>query len=259
MNYKDAICSHAEAEYPKESCGLLVLLDGQIVYFPCNNTAVTPSEHFRISAEDWAKAEDAGEVVGVVHSHPDYPPEPSEADRVGCEQTGVTWYIQEVRGGVGVRLNCFSPTGYRAPLIGREFVHGVLDCLSIILDFYSREMGIELGQYDREDGWWDNGKDYYRELLPKAGFFPVDELQHGDIVLMQIRSKVPNHAAIYLKDGRLKSEPCYPQDNMILHHCYGRLSRRDTYGGYWSDVTVGYWRHKDAAASNHPALRETGG
>lgn len=258
-DFREAILHHAEAEYPRECCGLLVQMDDTPVYFPCTNSATTANEHFRIDAAEWAKAEDAGQIVGVVHSHPDYPAIMSEADRVGCEQTQVPWYIQEVRDGIGIALACFKPQGYQAPLIGREFHHGILDCLTIVLDFYKRELNIDLGDYDREDGWWETGKDYYRELLPKAGFFEVKDLQHGDIVLMQIRSPVPNHAGIYLEDGQLKSEPCYPQDHMLLHHLYGRLSRRDTYGGYWADVTVGYWRHKDAAASNHPLIRKAGG
>jgi len=55
---------------------------------------------------------------------------------------------------------------------------------------------------------------------------------------MQIRSKngVPNHAGIYLGDG------------LMLHHMYGRLSRKDTYGGYWREMTRGVARHAQARA-----------
>lgn len=67
--------------------------------------------------------------------------------------------------------------------------------------------------------WNDGVSNLYTEGFPEAGFVAVGtdaELQTGDVILMQIRSKngVPNHAAIYLGDG------------LILHHLHGRLSSR---------------------------------
>lgn len=244
-----AIARHAVADYPHECCGLLIREGRRRVYVPCRNTASTPSEHFRLAPEDYAAAEERGEILAVVHSHPDCPATPSEADRVACEASGLPWHIVEVRTGddgqvrTGEWASC-TPNGYQAPLIGRAFAHGVHDCLSIILDYYRRELGIELGDYQREDGWWDKGGNLYLDNLPAAGFVQVSQLQQGDIVLMQIRSPVPNHAAIYLADGVLHSEPeHYPAPGSILHHLYGRDSKRDTYGGYWGEVTVSYWRH----------------
>ncbi|MGB7645054.1 MAG: Mov34/MPN/PAD-1 family protein [Pseudomonas fluorescens] len=244
-----AIARHAVADYPHECCGLLIRERHKRVYVPCRNTASTPSEHFRLAPEDYAAAEERGDILAVVHSHPDCPATPSEADRVACEASGLPWHIVEVRtdddGQVrtGEWASC-TPNGYQAPLIGRAFAHGVHDCLSIILDYYRRELGIELGDYPREDGWWDKGGNLYLDNLPAAGFVQVSQLQQGDIVLMQIRSPVPNHAAIYLADGVLQSEPeHYPAPGSILHHLYGRDSKRDTYGGYWGEVTVSFWRH----------------
>lgn len=245
-----AIEQHALAQYPHECCGLVIREGRTQRYHPCRNTATTPSEHFRLAPEDYAAAEELGEVLAVVHSHPDYPATPSDADRAGCEASGLPWHILEVRQDpdqplrIGQMIS-LTPSGYQAPLIGRAFAHGVHDCLSIILDYYRREMGIDLGNYQREDGWWDKGGNLYLENLPAAGFTPVEGLQQGDIVLMQIRSPVPNHAAIYLADGTLTSEPAhFPAPGSILHHLYGRDSRRDTYGGYWAEVTVSCWRHR---------------
>ncbi|WGK60497.1 C40 family peptidase [Halopseudomonas sp. SMJS2] len=232
---------HAEKEYPRECCGLLVA--GK--YRPCRNIAGTPGQHFVIDPADYKAAMRQGEIQAVVHSHPDYPAMASEADRLGCEESGLPWAIIPVTVGVADEPAWISPMGADALLIGREFIHGVHDCLAIILDYYRRELGIDLGTYDREDGWWDAGKDYYRELLPKAGFRQVSEPRQGDVILMQIRSPVPNHAGIYLEDGTLQSEPeHYPAPQSILHHLYGRDSRRDPYGGYWLEKTVSIWRHE---------------
>lgn len=243
---RNAIAFHAEETYPLECCGLLALVNGEEVYFPLANTAPDGNDSFRIAPADWATVEEQGEVIAVVHSHPDYAAKASQADEAGCIASGLPWYIQEVRNGVSGALERIDP-GPPVPLVGRQFFHGTLDCLQIILDYYKREKGIDLGQYAREDGWWEAGKDYYRELLPQAGFYPVEDLRDGDVILMQVRSPVPNHAGIYLANGTLKTEECYPQPGVVLHHLYGRLSRRDNYGGYWRDVTVSYWRHKNAS------------
>ncbi|MFP3822548.1 C40 family peptidase, partial [Bacillus sp. SIMBA_008] len=74
--------THAAAEYPRECCGLVIAgADGER-YIPCRNTAATPSEHFRLPAEDYAAAEDQGRVLALVHSHPNAPAVPSDADKV---------------------------------------------------------------------------------------------------------------------------------------------------------------------------------
>ncbi|MNM44597.1 NlpC/P60 family protein [compost metagenome] len=246
-----AIERHALAEYPRECCGLVVHAKGRRRYVPCRNTAAT-GDQFVLSAEDYAAAEDRGPVLAVVHSHPDWPATPSAADRVGCEASALPWYILEVRRGDDghVRAGALSelkPSGYRAPLVGRPFVHGVLDCYSLVRDYYAREMDIELPDFPREDGWWNTGQELYRDLYKVAGFYPVDVPRQGDMIVMQHRAAVLNHAGIFLEDGRLVSEPeHYPAPGSILHHLYGRDSRRDVYGGYWAECTGLILRHREA-------------
>lgn len=228
MTWRDAAERHARDCYPREACGLVVVKAGREVYWPCQNVAGS-ADHFEIAADDYAAAEDAGEIVGVFHSHPDSPPEPSPADRVGCEASGVPWHILSVP---SMRWHAFEPNGYEAPLVGRVFEHGVLDCYAIIRDWYRIERGIILPDYPRRHEWWLHGDDLYRQHFRDAGFYRTDEpMVEGDVLLMQVGAPVPNHAAIYL-DG-----------DQILHHLQGRLSSRDVYGGYWRRVTVMRLRH----------------
>lgn len=236
----NAIKAHAVECFPRESCGLIVNVNGFETYVPCRNKAADAQEHFVLHPEDYADAEDRGEILAVVHSHPNVSAQPSQADLVACEASAMPWHIVSVSvpidgdKPVADEIVSFLPNGYKAPLLGRQFFHGILDCYSLIRDFYKEEYGVDLPNWQRQDGWWERGENLYLDHYDESNFQRVfDEPQRGDVILMQVRSKVPNHAAIYLGDGK------------ILHHMHGRLSTREIYGGYWAECTVMTLRYKD--------------
>ena len=231
------IRAHAEREYqfkdaknrPRESCGLVVVKKGKLVYLPVRNVAES-NEHFVMHAEDQALAEDTGEIAMVVHSHPNISPLPSQADLVGCESSGVPWLIVNWPTGV---THTFEPSGYVPPLYGRVFAHGILDCYSFIEAYYLEKLDIKLPEFKRPDEWWLKGQNLYLEGFESAGFEQtLSEPQTHDVLLMQLASQVPNHGAIYLGDG------------CIGHHQMNRLSSRDIYGGWFEKITVQTLRHK---------------
>jgi proteasome lid subunit RPN8/RPN11 len=224
----DAIRAHAESVFPKECCGLVYVQRGKERYQPCENLATDSTEHFILSPVDYAATEDKGEITCLVHSHCYEPPFPSEADKVSCENTGLPWFIYSLP---THQTYEFKPTGYKAPLIGREFFHGVLDCYTLVRDHY-KTIGIELPDYPRENEWWLHGESLYLDNFKAAGFVEVDDLKPNDGLLMQIASQTPNHAAVYVGDNR------------IIQHLSCRLSSLDVYGGWFEKVTVKILRHQ---------------
>lgn len=60
-----AIRAHAQSQFPKECCGVVIVRRGKAVYVPCANVAQTPDAHFVISIEDYVAAEDQGEVIRI--------------------------------------------------------------------------------------------------------------------------------------------------------------------------------------------------
>lgn len=223
---------HASMNLDQESCGLVIVKNGKRRYIPCENVASDPINNFVISAEDWVNADDAGEVVCIVHSHPSSKPVPSQADQVSCELSNLQWLIVNPR---TKEFNLIKPHGYEAPLYGREYCFGVLDCYTFAQDYYKRVYNIELGNHDRDDKFWEKGIDLYLNYMEVEGFYEISmqELKPGDAIIMNIGSDIGNHGAIYLGD------------NMIAHHMYHRVSSRDIYGGYYRKHTARFIRHRN--------------
>lgn len=226
------VVAYLKTCYPQEGCGFLVGTKEKMIFVPVKNEHHDPQNHTRVTG--WDIAEDLGEVIAFVHSHPDASCEPSEADKVQCEIHGIPWLIVSLP---HEELAWLTPCGYTAPILQRPFVYGVFDCATLMRDWHKQEMNIEYEVEDSDWEWWLTGQNHYVERLPTYGFSKLDDpsdIQRGDVILMQIKSKVPNHGAVYLGDG------------VMLHHPVNHLSRRDLYMGAWMDYTVSVWRHKDA-------------
>ena len=229
--WQDDALEHAVEEDPRESCGLLIVKKGKEIYFPCQNLATQPTDQFILSPEDWIEAEDQGEIIGVVHSHPVTSPNPSEADKVACEKSNLKWWIIQPN---LKKWGYCEPCGYKAPLIGRKWVWGVTDCWSLVKDWYKEEKNIELKDWDRpitpeefvdnplfESCAWRTG---FRELRPN------EKTMNGDALLMSIGSTGLNHVAIFL-------------DGDVLHHLTDRLSCREPYSQWLLKCTGGRYRY----------------
>lgn len=227
------------AQYPKEACGLIIRKGRKSVALACENSADTPENRFRISALEYARCAKEGRVVGVWHTHTNESAEPSEADRSMCEGSGVPWYILAINKRDGEFVfdgpTAIDPKGYQTPYVGRPYVYGIHDCYILVCDYYQREFGIEMRRdYPRIESWWSKGFNFFNEDFPKEGFVSVSgqKAQPGDVFIIQSGAAVGNHVAVYIGNDQ------------ILHHCIGRLSTKDVYGGYWQKHTINHLRHK---------------
>lgn len=228
---------HAKDQFPRESCGLLQVVGGRQRYFRCNNIATTPEEHFILDPDSYEEAERLAPIIGLIHSHPCTQPTPSEADKVSCEKSNLPWYI--VNPQTEEWASC-EPNGFELGYVGRQFNHGVVDCYSLVRDFYKREFNIELYDYFRRDNWWEGDENLYMDNFEKEGFkeIPLKEITYGCVILINLESNKANHAAIYI--GKENED-----NNKILHHVQGRLSSIDMYGGYYLINTSKVLKHEN--------------
>jgi proteasome lid subunit RPN8/RPN11 len=81
----DEIVMHSKSVYPQEGCGLLAGRDGTVTRFiPAPNVLMSKTAYeidpaFLVSA--FRRMRETGEeLVGIFHSHPDGPAEPSQSD-----------------------------------------------------------------------------------------------------------------------------------------------------------------------------------
>lgn len=240
---KAAIQAHAAECFPAECCGLIV----NNTYVSCRNIA-KHADQFEIHHKDLARAEDAGEIQAFVHSHPNASARASELDLLQIELHQKPWVICAYP---DIEFQVYEPCGYKAPLVGRNYIHGIQDCYSIVRDFYERELGINLIDFEREDAWWEHkeSKSLYLDGFGEAGFIEVNDLQYGDVMLCRVgRTEHVNHAIIWLGDQTaLKSEQTEAcvGSSIILHHPYGRKSTREVFGHQWQERVVKVVRYEN--------------
>lgn len=208
---------------PQEMCGAIAdIHDKGRRFFFIDNIAENPEETFEMNPEGWQALAADGEIVAVVHSHPNGEPFLSGADRQMQIQTGLPWFLA-----VGGRLKQFRCCPH---LRGRVFEYGKADCGALIRDAFML-MGIDLPDHIRGDIDDDAEHEYLRKHFEHVGFVRVsDGLRGGDVILTSYGGHA-NHAALYLGDGQ------------ILHHAYNQLSRREPFNQWWSERVHSVWRY----------------
>jgi proteasome lid subunit RPN8/RPN11 len=212
---------HAVAEFPKESCGIVV--GG--VYVPISNVAADPVADFEMPIDTWTVH---GEVQAVIHSHgPAFELAPSANDMQHQIASDVPWGITRTDGVGASPVMWWGNHRLDDPLLGRTFIHGVNDCYGAIRSWRWQNRQIKLIDLPRDDQWWRDGYDLYRENFTRAGYREIgaSEAAVGDVALLAFRSKVPNHGGTLVEDG------------LFYHHLQNRLSCREPLGRWQSMIT----------------------
>ena len=233
MSWKESFKKYAKKQKPDEACGLLAIIKGKETFWPCKNLAEVKFEFFILDTDDWEECEDTGEVIGVIHSHPKGPANPSDTDKAACEHLGFPYYIYSIEHDHWEKL---EPTGWKASsLIGRKFIWGKYDCWSIVSDWYEDTKKIKLMKWKRPKrikNFLDNPE--FEKALPLGGFVKqesTEKIEIGDVLLFQSVTGNLDHVAVYLGD------------NMILNHNIKALSCREPFDLKYQQALRGVYRY----------------
>lgn len=220
-------------EYPRE-CVVAFKKTGGIEKL--DNIANNPEIEFAVSSDQWLAVDKETSVL--VHSHPDGPAYPSEADMRTQIALNVPFGIIQVTDqGAG---GYFEFGGVAYDLENRPFRHGVTDCFSLIRDYHKSKTGINIPEFPRSWEWWQNGKNLYLEEFGTVGFVKVadEDIAAGDMIMFNIGGKVC-HAGVYIGNG------------LMAHHLGASKGYDPTRKPMidsidrWQKRIVGVYRHKE--------------
>lgn len=236
---------HAEKQFPRESVG--VVYNGK--YIPLTNTHADPENHFKVEISEVCKKADYDAIEGFIHSHnisispetrkPLHYAGPSEADMEAQISWGIPFGIQLVNQDGAGNIIWWGDGVAKLPLEGRQYIFGVYDCYSIVRDYFLEKHDLKLGDYARDEFYWqsENAIDLYLNHIRDEGFEPVakNDMREGDVILVTIRSKVVNHAIVYLGGDQ------------GLHHPTTTISKVESINRYLDperEFFHSVWRHK---------------
>ena len=221
---------HLYNEYPREGCGILGVVKGKMQWYPCTNVA-KENEEFILDSKQFIAYSNRMDIVGVVHSHPDGTPDPSEMDIKYCNTLNVPYYIFSYP---GMEMRVIHPNREEKALYGREYEFGVNDCFEAIRD-YLETQNIKIPERKAfEDNWWDRDLNYFTdEMIKEYGYKKVEgNMQPNDVIIFTIRETVPNHCGVYLGD------------DIFYHHAENRLSCRENLYPFWKKFITGVYRYE---------------
>tara|TARA_R100000329_G_scaffold43305_1_gene40421 strand:- start:751 stop:1452 length:702 start_codon:yes stop_codon:yes gene_type:complete len=231
MNWQTDALLHAKKEDPKEAVGIVLNIRGKLKYYPCRNLAITDHQCFILDPEDYVKADNIGEITAIFHSHPIAPPTPSQADKISCEDSDLPWYIVNPKTQEWAYL---EPTGYKPPLLGRQWVWGITDCWSLVRDWYKEEKNIELRDWNRPLTPEEfNNNPLFEQCAWRTNFRELrsdEKLENGDVLLMSIMYPTLNHVALFFQGD-------------VIHHLTDRLSCREPYSEWLLKCTGKRYRY----------------
>jgi proteasome lid subunit RPN8/RPN11 len=257
----EELIKHAKDEFPAECAGMVVrnktgwleVRKGVNSVKPEGDETIDASHistnNFVLDAKQVMDVMKEGkEIVAIYHSHPFTPPTPSEADRYACRKSALPWIIINPNTGEFTITNP-KDTLPEAPVLGREFVWGIFDCLALVRDVYKAELSIDILDYDRGPfGAWDVDPswDKFNEYFSEAGFvslpFSHSKDPHDvtfnkyDVILFNIANDLsmkPNHCGVVMN----------PDKKIFYHHLYQRESEASVWGSYYRYTTTNVLRH----------------
>jgi len=130
--------------------------------------------------------------------------------------------------------------------VGVPYDAGKNDCYSIGRRYFLDTYGLRLRNYARPERFWEDPDLDLYQYYRREGFQPVFDQPYeiGDVLLMPLMTPIATHACIIV------------DDNLILHHPPGQLSRLDNLHPKWSGRATIHIRHPGVSAKNQQLVEK---
>lgn len=200
-NYiKSEIKKQALQDAPKETCGLIVSVSGDLIIHPCKNISYHSRNNCIINPLDYVKAARSGEIVGYYHSHENE--NLSFLDNLNAFNHNI--YSIVYSWGYD-KFYLIEPK--LQEYLYKDFKIGENDCFSLIRNYYKNNKKINISDYNRDEKWAEKTPNIILDNFKKEGFVKVDykDIKEDDIIVFNING-ILSHFSIYLGN------------NFILHH-----------------------------------------
>jgi proteasome lid subunit RPN8/RPN11 len=225
---KIAIRKHILSVYPKEACGIITQ---DLQFVPVKNISDKPMDAFMMPNGVYTQYQ----VRGVIHSHnvKRYPNFwPSKTDMECQAEALVPFAIYQTDG-----VQCSEPLWWgdyllETQLHERPFIHGVYDCFALGRAYFKQVKNVYIKPWAYERDWETHDANFIEDHFSEVGFERIrkEDAKPGDVMMMAIKTRVPNHIGIILPG------------NLLLHHLVNRFSGRTPIGA-WSRFAVGALRY----------------
>ncbi len=128
-------------------------------------------------------------------------------------------------------------------LIGIPYKSGVDDCYGLARRYYMDNYGIELINFARPDGWWNDPEmDLINQFVQYDGWKNIGLNTRG--------LKVGDGLVFSLVSGKANHVGCYVGNGMFIHHVYGRFSNEE--------ALMDKWTNRLLMIIRHPRVEESG-
>lgn len=198
----DTLHTHVLEQYPMEAVGMVIHEE----FIPLANIASSPFENFLVEQGTYLTYEK--EIEAIIHSHTYKacgadPRAPSKPDLMLARNTGKPQGILHCNG-TEVSDILFFNLDTPAPLLGRTYIPGVYDCLTIVTDYYKLKHDLVMDNMPRDTNWLETEPMLLKENLDNQGFTKVRkgaEIE-GDVLIFAYGTREASHLGIYIGDGK---------------------------------------------------------
>jgi proteasome lid subunit RPN8/RPN11 len=201
---------HCQQYYPNEAGGIF---DKDGLFIPLENLSDEPDNCFEVDTQTMYDNLINDNISCFIHSHINQNNfRASYGDQIAQRESGIPYGIISLRNGSCTHCVFFGGDVPTEPLLGRPFIYGIWDCLSLASDYWKQEYDYELPDLPRSWCFWYKGENMVEKFPKEIKQVPLKDIREGDFLMYKLQSDKINHLGVMGKGGK------------ALHHFHNQVS-----------------------------------